>query len=574
MNPDSLGLEGRTIGNYVVDQFIGQGLTGFVYRAHAVADPQDIVALKFFLPTPGTTEASRETLYRRFEREAEILRQLHHPHILSIRAFGKEGNLPYLVLDYASEGTLSSRIAQGPLPLEECARLLKEIASGLDYAHSRNIIHRDIKPSNILLDAQGHALIADFSIAKSLDGSTTSSLTMGNVVGTLQYMSPEQSGSQPLTGATDVYSLGVVAYQMVTGDLPFRMDTLPQFFAQLLNQVPPSPARMRRDLPAPAEMAIMKALAKIPGDRFATPGAFADAFARGVRGEWAEGLYPQAAEDPTAAVEYTPTVSSNYTGSRVHIIPPSPPPQPWPRMRWFAVGVLAVLALALFSGGLAYAIATTSHSVNAVVVAITNTPVTLPTNTAVVLPTITPVTPPSYTPVTPATYTPQPPPTNPPQLPPTNPPQPTPIPTQPPTPQTITYDDMVVGGGLNQFNYIGSGWKSCNNTPGCNQTGQLYDGTLHWDANGGDYMTFTFYGTGITLYSVKDVDQGLAEVKVDGNNLQGINLYAPYRSEDVPVYTVNGLPRATHTLMVMITGSSAGSTTNSVVSIDRVDVTS
>src|SRR5262249_33232809 len=150
------------------------------------------------------------------------------PHILSMLAFGEVQGLPYLVLPYMEGGTLAARLAQqgGPLPLEELARSLTQIASALDYVHQQQLLHRDLKPSNILLDAQGRSYLADFGIVRFTDLGHTTLTGTGQVLGTAAYLAPEQADGSVVGPEADIYSLGVVIYEMVTGRLPFQAQSL------------------------------------------------------------------------------------------------------------------------------------------------------------------------------------------------------------------------------------------------------------------------------------------------------------------------------------------------------------
>src|SRR5262249_38746186 len=161
------------------------------------------------------------------------LQLLQHPHILRLLAYGEdaETGLPYLALPYLAGGTLAARVRQGPLPLEEVGRYATQLAAVLDYAHGQGVVHRDVKPANVLLDDQEQPFLADFGIAKIFDAAGTTLLTLtstGQVMGTADYMSPEQARGEEVGPATDVYSLGMVLYHLVTGRVPFEGKSLTQ----------------------------------------------------------------------------------------------------------------------------------------------------------------------------------------------------------------------------------------------------------------------------------------------------------------------------------------------------------
>ncbi|HEX8733424.1 MAG TPA: serine/threonine-protein kinase, partial [Ktedonobacterales bacterium] len=225
-------------------------------------------------------------------REIEMLRALKHPHILPIIADGVDGGTSslYMILPYLPGGSLSKRLTSGAprMTLAEVERLLGQIASAMDYAYTHTpnerILHRDIKPDNILLDDKGQAYLADFSIARLMDESRSHLTHTGANPGTYAYMSPEaRLGEADLSLASDIYSLGLVAYEMVTGQ------------RRPATGEPPSPRTLNRDLPVPAAEVILRALRRDPAERFATATAFAQAFSRGLRGEWPTGMAPTVA---------------------------------------------------------------------------------------------------------------------------------------------------------------------------------------------------------------------------------------------------------------------------------------
>ncbi|MEW5960845.1 MAG: protein kinase, partial [Chloroflexota bacterium] len=267
---------GRTLGNYRLVEQIGLGGMATVYKAYD-PDTDRYVAIKV-LPQHFSQDP---TFRERFHREAKAIAKLEHLHILPIFAYGEDDGTAYMVMRYLQTGTLTERIRQGPLPLSEASRLLSQIAGALDYAHTHGILHRDVKPSNVLLDAGGNAFLTDFGIAKMVEA--TLDLTGGGLLGTPAYMSPEQCrGSKELTPASDIYSLGIVLYEMVTGRTPFVAETPIALIHMQLNEALPLPRQLRPDLPEEAERIILKALAKEPESRYPSCGAMAAAFAQAV----------------------------------------------------------------------------------------------------------------------------------------------------------------------------------------------------------------------------------------------------------------------------------------------------
>jgi len=215
-------LTGRDIGRYHIVEALGQGGMATVYKAYDTRLERE-VALKF-IRVDLVAPAYQELMLKRFEREAKSLARLSHPNILKMHDFGEYEGAPYLVMEFLPGGTLKSRTGQ-PAAYQEAARLLAPMARALDYAHQENIIHRDVKPANILLTKTGMPMLSDFGIAKILGVDDTSQLTGTGVgVGTPEYMAPEQ-WTNNVVPQTDIYALGVVFYELVTGRKPFTADT-------------------------------------------------------------------------------------------------------------------------------------------------------------------------------------------------------------------------------------------------------------------------------------------------------------------------------------------------------------
>ena len=260
------------IGRYEVVKELGQGGMAIVYLAR---DPliKRQVAIKV-LPRQFTFEPQFRA---RFQREVEVIATLEHAAIVPVYDFGEHEDQPFIVMRYISGGSLSDRLGNGPLPVSEVAVLFQRIGSALDYAHRQGIIHRDIKPGNILFDAQGEASLSDFGIARMTE--TTEGFTgTGGVVGTPAYMSPEQAlGEKKVDGRCDVYSLGVVLFEALSGELPFSADTPMGVAIAHINQPVPSLLERQPDLPPRFEWIIRKALDKDPSKRFQTAGELAQA---------------------------------------------------------------------------------------------------------------------------------------------------------------------------------------------------------------------------------------------------------------------------------------------------------
>jgi len=245
-------------------RLLGRGGNASVYLAY---DPrfERQVALKV-LPHEYLHEP---TFQERFSREARTIARLEHYAIVPVYDFGEHMGQPYLVMRYMSGGSLADRLTNGPLPLTAVAPILKRLADALDYSHSHGVVHRDLKPGNILFDNEGNAFLADFGIAKLMEATLT--LTGDAFIGTPAYMSPEQvQGGGGLDGRSDIYTLGVILFQMLTGDLPYKADTpVQQLMAHVLNPVP-NILEFRQDLPPQCEAVIAQAMAKSREDRYRT----------------------------------------------------------------------------------------------------------------------------------------------------------------------------------------------------------------------------------------------------------------------------------------------------------------
>lgn len=280
---------GSTVGQYRLLRVLGTGGTSTVYLGRREDDPRVVVAVKILAEHAAGVYGDQASFRLRFLREARAASRLSHEHILPVLSFGETDGVTYMVLP-AVAGTLADQLAGAPLPLPTIAAYLTQVASALDYAHERGIVHRDIKPSNILLDAHEWLYLADFGIARLFgsganalthDGSATLTNT-GQVLGTPYYMAPEQIRGEPVGPATDVYALGVVIYQLVTGQVPFRGEMPLAVVVQHMLEAPPPPHLRRPELPTLAQAALLRSLAKQPADRFASAGAFAEAFAAGL----------------------------------------------------------------------------------------------------------------------------------------------------------------------------------------------------------------------------------------------------------------------------------------------------
>jgi predicted ATPase/Tfp pilus assembly protein PilF/predicted Ser/Thr protein kinase len=272
-----MDLTGKTLGQYEIVEQIGRGGTAFVYKAYQ-SNLERYLALKVLLPQQAQTANFGE----RFEREARIVARLNHPNILPIIDFGQAEGLSYIAMKYVAGGSLKKRLKEKSFDLAKTARLIAQIASALDHAHQRNILHRDIKPSNVLLDEEDWVQLTDFGLTKILAEDEEELTGSGIGVGTPTYISPEQGQGLLVDHHTDIYALGIILYQMLTGKVPFRTKNPMATIFKHIHSPPPSPCKINPALPKTVETVIFKALAKAPADRYHSAGELAQAFLEAV----------------------------------------------------------------------------------------------------------------------------------------------------------------------------------------------------------------------------------------------------------------------------------------------------
>ncbi|MDW8278753.1 MAG: serine/threonine-protein kinase [Anaerolineales bacterium] len=272
-SPDTQTLAPLLFSRYQNLELIGKGGMAEVYRAEHPTQ-QRVVAIKVLL----SSLAGDETFRRRFLREAHILSGLEHPHIVRLFDFGEENGLYYMVMEYLNGANLSAYLKQnGRMPLAAALPLLREVADALDYAHAAGLVHRDVKPSNIMLDTQGattRAVLTDFGISKVTSAHTHITASAA-VLGTFDYIAPEQiQGAEEIDGRADVYALGVMTYQLLTGSLPFKRPSAGALLLAHLTAPPPDAREVLPSLPRHTALAIQRAMAKKPAERFSTASEF------------------------------------------------------------------------------------------------------------------------------------------------------------------------------------------------------------------------------------------------------------------------------------------------------------
>jgi serine/threonine protein kinase len=363
------------IGRYEIRDELGRGGMATVYHGY---DPrfEREVAVKVL---PRELLHADPQFKLRFEREAKIIAQLEHPSIVPVYDVGDEDGQPYFVMRYMNGGSLSERIKAKVMSIEESAKILGQIAPGMDEAHSKGIVHRDLKPSNILFDRKNTPYISDFGIAK-LSQSQTTNMTGSAIIGTPAYMAPEQAQGEQVDGRADIYALGIILFEMLTGKQPYEADTPMGVALKHITDPVPHIRDANPQLPPGIETVIQVAMAKSKNDRFPTATELVEAL-RGV----ASGRVDAATVKDT----YTKTQKANVRASV------APARKPW--NAWIVI--IPVLLLGMIGGGMAFfngikpsvpieAPTQSPTSVPATATA-TSEPISQPMETLVVIPAVT-----------------------------------------------------------------------------------------------------------------------------------------------------------------------------------------
>ncbi len=302
----------QTLGKYQLLQEIGRGGMGAVYKAY---DPflDRTVAIKLLAPHL----VWEKDFVERFLREARAAARLRHPNIIEIHDVGQEGSNYYFVMAYMPGSSLKELTArQSRLPPAKALPILRQLADALDYIHAKGLVHRDVKPANIMFDERDQAVLMDFGIVKAAQESRLTAT--GSSIGTPHYMSPEQIQGQPVDARTDQYALGIIAFELLTGRVPFDADTTTAILYKHVNAPPPSATACCPDLPSAIETVLNRALSKSPDERYATCGDLAKALE--------QALAPSREPQPAAQAVVPPAATKRTTPTIVPQPPPAAPP--------------------------------------------------------------------------------------------------------------------------------------------------------------------------------------------------------------------------------------------------------
>ena len=338
---------GTKLGQYEVQDFIGQGAMGLVYRAYHVQLQRTgaVKVLQGIAPDPDSTA--------RFRHEAQAIAQMRHPNIVNVYDFGEHDGTPYMIIEYVPGGSLANRLSQGSLDPAASLKYLRGIASGLDYAHGLGIVHRDVKPANVLLEKDDTPVLADFGLAKLLQGSSLKSMT-GVTTGTPAYMAPEQVTGSKVGPAADRYALATIAYEMLTGVIPFDGEGLMELLYAHVHREPAPPSARNHSLGPRVDAVIMRGLAKDPAARWDSCTAMVDALSAALarRPEPAVArtvvmapTTPSAPPRAAPAIAVPSYVDTEAPSDPIAVAYPSPPPAPSTRSHRGRNAILIAAAL-------------------------------------------------------------------------------------------------------------------------------------------------------------------------------------------------------------------------------------
>ncbi len=348
-------LTGKQLGPYQIIAPLGAGGMASVFKAYQPSMERE-VAIKVL---PRQYSSSQE-FTARFKQEARLLARLQHPHILPVFDSGTDDGYSYIVMPAITGGSLKDLMTGTPMQLARAAKIVSQVGDALDYAHAIGLVHRDVKPSNVLLDDRGNALLMDFGIARMVEA-TTRLTQAGGVIGTPAYMSPEQSTGQSVDARSDIYALGIVLFELVTGRVPYHAETPLAVLFKHVNDPLPMPRSLNPSISEALERVILKALAKHPQDRYQKMSEFVAALQQAVP---ITGTHAQADPRPDHAADVVTQVLPDSASSAPRPAPPTANPQPATRTDqtqrgrsplWLVLGgaslavILACVALAVFA---------------------------------------------------------------------------------------------------------------------------------------------------------------------------------------------------------------------------------
>ena len=332
----STAFVGRSLGKTRIESVIGRGGMAAVYLGY-----QEELDRRVAIKVLEHASHLDSELVTRFKREARTIARLQHPHILPLHDYGEDDGLLYLIFPYVTGGSLGDALKTGAFDPARIDTILRQVASALDYAHRQGVLHRDIKPNNILIDGEGHAVLADFGIARLMQDVTGADplTSSGGIIGTPAYMSPEQAEGQTLDGRSDQYSLAIVVYELMAGHRPFKAETPVSLLMKQVNE-PPPPLRNSTAI----NLVLQRALAKTPDDRYQTTTAFAEAFS-GALQEETMATEVLKTDREFASAEPPPANLDSASAEPPTTAPYKQPVRMDQRVSLAALGVLVVLAI-------------------------------------------------------------------------------------------------------------------------------------------------------------------------------------------------------------------------------------
>jgi len=335
-------LTGRQFGYYQIVAPLGEGGMAAVYKAYQPS-MERYVAVKV-LPRHMATS---EEFVNRFRREAKLLAQLQHPHILPVFDYGEADGYPYIVMPFINSGTLANLLQKRQPSLSEVRRVMTQLGDALGYAHAQGMIHRDIKPSNVLIDERGNCLLTDFGLARMAE-SATKITSSGAVMGTPAYMAPEQGAGANIDHRCDIYSLGIILYEMVTGRVPYTAETPVAVVFKHIQDPLPSARKLNPNLPESVELVLLKVLAKSPDERYQNAEDFVLAIQKAIPLDTPDGSSSPASLASTLDFQSTSAQRNATHPEQPRTISKTPQTRPFPIWIFVVMGIIALAALATF----------------------------------------------------------------------------------------------------------------------------------------------------------------------------------------------------------------------------------